>query len=145
MTDYYTTQLYHAKQYEQYVDKYFIRIGSGSLGIYTTREDQFKYGESKAGVEIKHDSYFRTTNNLWIECAERTDICFGWTKSGIYECHSRYYLIGDYTSSFIFPTLTLRSIEGDYQRRHNNMDTSIGFLLPLADIKHIQHRIVYYL
>jgi hypothetical protein len=100
---------------------------------YASRLYQVHVGESRTGVEIKHDEWYASTNNLWIEVAEKARPRAGeMVPSGICrDDNSWLYVIGDYDTVFIFgkTTLLLLKDSGRYKIRENRTQTSRGFLL----------------
>lgn len=104
---------------------------------YGSRAYQNAVGESRTGVEIKHDEKFSVTGNLWIEAGEKAQPREGdYFPSGIYrEDNTWLYCIGDYDTIFFFQKTLLRGLyeSGRYEKRENKTRTSVGFLLPKKD------------
>lgn len=101
---------------------------------YASRMYQIAIGESRTGVEIKHDEKYASTGNLWIEVAEKARPRGGdYFPSGICrDDNSWFYVIGNYDVVFGFPKQTLlllRAMEQKYPIRENGTHTSQGFLL----------------
>jgi hypothetical protein len=101
---------------------------------YASRYYQMQVGESRTGVEIKHDERFAQTGNLWIETAEKARPRAGdYFPSGIDRDDNTWlYVIGNYDIVFGFPKMLLRALRdsGRYIVRPNNTATSLGYLLP---------------
>lgn len=101
---------------------------------YASRLYQAQVGESRTGVEIKHDEKYQKTGNLWIEVAEKAKPRPGdYAASGIDRDDNTWlYVIGDYDTVFGFPKKWLMGLRdsGRYELRENGTKTSIGFLLP---------------
>ena len=101
---------------------------------YSSRAYQHTVGESRTGVEIKHDERFADTGNLWIEVAEKARPRPGeYVRSGIRRDDNTWlYVIGNYNILFLFPKLFLQALQesGRYPIRENLTRTSKGFLLP---------------
>jgi hypothetical protein len=100
--------------------------------VYGSRYYQTQVGESRTGVEIKHDEKYASTRNLWIETAEKARPREGdYAPSGINRDDNTWlYVIGDYDIVFIFPKVILRGVCGRYRLQENRTKTSLGFLLP---------------
>lgn len=101
---------------------------------YASRTYQWTVGESRTGVEIKHDEQYRTTGNLWIETAEKARPRAGdYVPAGIYRNDNAWlYVIGDYDTIFCFSKQLLKALasSGRYPIRENKTRTSQGYLLP---------------
>lgn len=114
---------------------------------YTSKLYQQQVGESKTGVEIKHDEKYATTENLWIELAEKARPRSGpYAKSGVNRSDNTWlYVIGDYDTIFIFAKTLLQALAsgGRYRLLENNTKTSVGYLLPDADAKKYAAQILY--
>lgn len=114
---------------------------------YASKAYQYRVGESKTGVEIKHDEKFAKTGNLWIEVAEKARPRKGdYVPSGICRNDNTWlYLIGDYNTMFIFAKSFLKGLHKaqKYQVRPNNTETSMGYLLPVVDGKRYAAQILY--
>lgn len=107
-----------------------------SVNQYASRFYQTQIGESRTGIEIKHDEKYSCTGNLWIELAEKAVPRPGvYASSGIKrDDNSWLYVIGNYDIIFAFPKVYLLALSesGRYQQRENRTKTSVGFLLPDA-------------
>ena len=103
---------------------------------YASRVYQATVGESRTGVEIKHDKKFAQTGNLWIETAEKARPRPGpFARSGIDRTDNTWlFVIGNYDTVFGFPKTFLRALRdsGRYPLVENRTHTSIGFKLPGA-------------
>lgn len=101
---------------------------------YASRLYQTQIGESRTGVEIKHDEKYAKTGNLWIEVAEKARPRAGdYAESGIRRGDNSWlYVIGNYDIVFIFAKTILCALadSGRYPIRENGTATSRGFLLP---------------
>lgn len=114
-----------------------------SLGLavvqYTSRFYQMQVGESRTGVEIKHDEKYVKTGNLWIEVSEKARPRAGdYAPSGVNRGDNTWlYVIGDYDTVFGFPKRFLKGLadSGRYRLIENNTKTSVGFLLPDKDAR----------
>ncbi len=116
---------------------------------YSSQTYQRTVGESRTGVEIKHDEQFARSGNLYIELAEKALPRPGpYFPSGIYRDDNTWlYVIGDYNTVFIFAKTLLRQLHAclgvrscfDVLQRdgntikvaglENKTKTSVGFLI----------------
>jgi len=114
-----------------------------TIHILWDKEDQFNIGESEEGYELKYDSRFRSTGNLYIEFMERTvnDV---WINSGVYRGdNTKFYVIGDLEMMWVFKIETIREkveeagpYDGFALRRVPTGDNSaIGALLPVREVQ----------
>lgn len=119
-------------EYQDYVAAILFRYGI-ILNGFSSRIYQRELGENILGAEIKHDHKFRGTENLYIECAEKTTKNdANWRESGIHRKDKAWlYIIGDYDAFYIFAIKHLLKIEEKYEKKEN--ETSKGFVLPLED------------
>lgn len=138
MTDYYKTQLERGLIYQDFVYEILSRNGINTVG-YGSKLFQQRYGENKAGMEIKYDDKFKITGNLWLETAEKSNPQNpDYVLSGIYrECIE--YIMGDYNIIYRMSTNVLRLVaeNGKYKFIENNIKTSKGFLLPCREAERI--------
>jgi len=135
--EYRATKIESGLLYQDFVvDVLFQTIGL-VIVQYTSRAYQIAVGESRTGVEIKHDEKYATTGNLWIEVAEKARPRPGdYADAGINRGDNSWlYVIGDYDRVFIFGKriLVALSQSGRYKLRENRTKTSIGYLLPGCD------------
>jgi hypothetical protein len=135
--DYYKAQLEDAKVYQDFVvDAAWSMLGL-AIVQYGSKLYQTTIGESRSGVEIKHDKKYCRTGNLWIECAEKATQREGaYVTSGIYRNDNTWiYAIGDYDTIFFFQKTILRALHESkkFRQLENNTRTSDGFLLPNKD------------
>lgn len=137
MTDaydkYYAAKLEGAKLYQDFVvDAAWDLLGL-AIVQYSSQAYQNAIGESRTGVEIKHDEKFADTGNLWIEVSEKANPKNGhYVDSGIYRTDNTWlYCIGDYDNIFLFSKTLLRSLHrsGRWPVIENRTKTSNGFLL----------------
>ncbi len=130
---YYAAKLEGAKLYQDFVvDAAWDLLGLAVVQ-YSSQAYQNAIGESRTGVEIKHDEKFAETGNLWIEISEKANPQNGrYVDSGIYRTDNTWlYCIGDYDTIFLFSKTLLRSLHrsGKWSVRENKTKTSNGFLL----------------
>jgi hypothetical protein len=131
--DYYKAKLDGAKIYQDFVVDAAWNLLGLAIVQYSSEVYQRIVGESRTGVEIKHDEKFGKTRNLWIEIAEKARPRDGpYAASGIYRQDNTWlYCIGDYDTIFFFPKTLLRALHasGRWPVFENNTRTSEGFLL----------------
>lgn len=128
---------------------FVVDVCSELLGLhiqqYTSREYQIAVGESRTGVEIKHDELYKKYGNLYIETGEKAQPRSGdYWPSGIYRNDNAWlYVTGDYDRIWGFPKRYLVALDQATDPRtgqhrythveHNSTGTSKGFKLPLSD------------
>lgn len=113
-SDYYIKQLTASHQFEVYIDHVF-RINGYDIGLFYGRSQQYKRGETEAGIEIKCDMKLQETGNVYIEYQERINSNGEWVNSGILkEDETRYFLIGTIQEYFILP-------RGELQAYYNRL------------------------
>ena len=140
MTEYYKDRLEKGLEYQDFVAEQLRKATPCIIiGAYSSRKYQNKYGESASGIEIKYDSKFGETGNLYIEVAEKSRADLPeYTPSGIMRADNTWlYLIGDYSRAFLFGKRQLQSVFADESLwrkrgiRRRQTDTSIGFTYPV--------------
>jgi hypothetical protein len=134
---YYAVKLESAKLYQDFVvDAAWDLLGL-AIVLYSSQAYQNVVGESRTGVEIKHDELFAKTGNLWIEISEKADpLNRNYIDSGIYRTDNTWlYVIGDYDTVFFFSKTLLRGLHrsGRWTVLENKTKTSNGFLLNAVD------------
>lgn len=108
-TSYYINQLNASHRFEVYVDYMFKQFGY-DIGLFYGKNQQYKQGETKAGIEIKCDMKLRETGNVYIEYQERITKDGEWVDSGILKKdETRYFLIGTVEEFYILPKRKLQS------------------------------------
>jgi hypothetical protein len=136
MTAYYKEKLEQGLTYQDFVVEQLYNIGLPIIS-YGSKKYQHLIGENKCGFEIKFDDKLKTTGNLYIEIAEKSNPANRvFVPSGIYRSDNTWlYIIGDYSIIFIFSKKRLRKI---YERkqyikfggREVGIATSKGFVMP---------------
>jgi len=109
---------------------------SAGLAIcqYASKAYQFGVGESRGGVEIKHDKKYCETGNLCMEVAEKAKPRPGpYVRSGVMKPDHWLFAIGDYDTVFFFCSNILRAMYLSNRYRTYETPTSQGFLLPDED------------
>ena len=108
-TDYYIQQLNASHRFEVYVDYLFRQLGY-DIGLFYGKNQQYKQGETKAGIEIKCDMKLQKTGNVYIEYQERMTKDGEWVDSGILKKdETRYFLIGTVEEFYILPLPKLQN------------------------------------
>jgi hypothetical protein len=132
---YYKAKFEGALLYQDFVVDISLQVLGFAIMQYSSRAYQNTVGESRTGVEIKHDEKFARTGNLWIETAEKAMPRAGdYVPAGIYRTDNSWiYVIGDYNTIFYFAKNVLRILAGKYRIMPNKTATSLGFLLPERD------------
>jgi len=111
------------------------------IEILWAKEDQFNIGESRKGYELKYDSRWRATGNLFVEIMEKTREGT-WINSGIYRGdNTEFYVIGDLETMWVFRINVIRDkveATGPYdgfklRRVITGADSGIGALLPIEE------------
>jgi len=130
-------QIQNGEEYQDFVVDCCWDLLGLAVVQYASALYQKTVGESRTGVEIKHDMKFGVTGNLWIELAEKAVPRPGpYAKSGIQRHDNSWlFIIGDYDTVFVFPITLLRLLasSGRYRHIENGSKTSVGFLLPVND------------
>lgn len=144
MTKDYQANLKRGLEYQDFISDMLRRDFGIVVGAYSSEKYQYEVGESASGIEIKYDSRFAETGNLYIETAEKSDEDNSeYVKSGIMrDDNSWLYLIGNYHEAFILSKKQLQSYcvasEKELAKRgirRRVTKTSIGFTFPVAFIK----------
>lgn len=108
-TDYYIEQLNKSHRFEVYVD-YLFRQSGYDIGLFYGKNQQYRQGETAAGIEIKCDMKLQETGNVYIEYQERITKDGEWVDSGILKKdETRYFLIGTVEKFYILPRTKLQS------------------------------------
>ena len=137
MTDLYEVNLQRGLEYQDYVFDQLRHMDGMPvfLGAYSSKKYQNSIGESPSGLEVKYDSKFHATGNIYIEVAEKSDESLpSYTPSGIMrEDNSWLYLIGDYTEAFIFAKNLLRVLCSPSNKEvcFKETPTSRGYVFPI--------------
>lgn len=118
--------------YQDFVVDLLLQTMGLAVVQYASKFYQMQVGESRTGVEIKHDEKYAATGNLWIEVAEKARPRAGdYAPSGIDRDDNTWlYVIGNYDIVFGFSKTLLRGLKTRYRILENNTKTSKGFLFP---------------
>ena len=104
MTEYYAEKFQQALEYQDFILRELKkRDDMPSFACYASQKYQYEYGEGPCGLEIKFDTKFKETGNIFIEVEEKTDTNNAeFVPSGIMRCDNSWlYLIGNYEEAFI--------------------------------------------
>lgn len=140
------------KQYQDFVTDELYKIGI-IVSCYSSRKYQLYKGESVNGIEIKHDSKFRSTNRFYFEISANNKVGNGYINGGIRkEDNAWLYVIGDEKDIYIFAKSQLRElaqrveqnpklwavkygVETFSHKDSNGKITSSGICVPLKEIE----------
>jgi hypothetical protein len=129
------TQIEDGKLFQDFVVDVAWQAGL-AIAQYASKTYQLAVGESRGGVEIKHDKRYRETGNLCIEVAEKARPRPGpYVPSGIMRDDHWLYAIGNYDTVFFFASNLLRALHKASRYRTYQTETSQGFLLPDGEAK----------
>ena len=138
MTPEYREKLNMGIEYQDWVVEQLYSAGLPIIS-YSSKKYQYTIGENKAGLEIKYDTNWQRTGNLYIEIAEKSNkdnLYF--VESGIYRSDNTWlYLIGDYSKIFILSKKHLKYLHKRSKYREVETGTSKGYLLPVVDAENI--------
>lgn len=144
---YYKNKLESGLLYQDFVIDCCWSLLGLAVVTYSSKTYQQMVGESKTGVEIKHDEKYAKSTNLYMETAEKASIRGGaFVPSGIERADNTWlYVIGDYDTVFIFSKRFLQALKrsGKYGIFTIPMGTSQGFLLPHDDAEKYAAQILY--
>jgi len=132
MTEYYKEMMQKGFEFQDFIADKLIESLGISLTSYSSKKHQEKKGENRQGLEIKFDDKYKTTGNIYIETAEKSNENNpNFVSSGIYRSDNTWlYLIGNYKEVFIFSKKHLVLIHKTGAYRNVETKTSKGFLLP---------------
>jgi hypothetical protein len=128
----YKSNLAEAQEFERFASDAMAHSCCFLPVVYQSKHFQAMYGESLTGTEFKYDKIFRESGNLFIETAESCHESFTNKPAGIYhEIFPWLYVIGDFSTFWIFATRCLQRQHELGNYRHVDTATSEGFLLPV--------------
>jgi len=129
--EYYREKLEAGLEYQDFVMDQLMNIGI-SLNCYSSKKYQFNKGESRSGIEIKFDNLRKTTHNLYIEYAEKSNANnISYVSSGIMRNDNTWlYVIGDRDVIYILPKAWLIQFKNLPDTIHKKTPTSKGYLFP---------------
>jgi hypothetical protein len=132
MTEYYKEMMQKGFEFQDFIADKLIESLGISLTSYSSKQHQEKKGENRQGFEIKFDDRYKTTGNIYIETAEKSnEKNLNFVSSGIYRSDNTWlYLIGNYEEVFIFSKKHLLLIHKSDKYRNVETKTSKGFLIP---------------
>jgi len=136
LTPYYKEKLEQGLYFQDYVCELLYENGIPIIS-YSSKEFQNMIGENKAGIEIKNDTNYQKTGNLYIEIAEKSNPeNKEFVPSGIYRNDNTWlYLIGDKDKIFILSKKQLQILHKSKKFKEVGIPTSRGFLLPIIDVE----------
>ena len=112
-SNYYISNLEDSHRFEVYAEWVFRQYGI-DIGLFYGRQQQYEVGETRAGIEIKHDKKSQETGNYYFEYMERLTAQGSWVESGLLKKdNTRYYFYGVIGDYLILPKDRLM----DYYRR----------------------------
>lgn len=130
---YYKVKHSEALFYQDFVVDVLMNVLGLAVVQYASREYQYTVGETRQGIEIKHDWNYAKTGNLYIETGEKAKPRPGpFVPSGIRRNDNSWlYVIGDYDTVFGYSISILRLLQesGKYPEFIIDKGTSMGFLL----------------
>lgn len=128
----YADPLQMGAEYQDFLCLELVKVGI-IVQNFSSRHYQNCHGENAQGIEIKHDTMWESTGNLYIETAEKTrDTNELYINSGIYrEDNSWLYAIGNYTACWILSKNLLVDYHKSGKATEKVTPTSKGFLLPI--------------
>jgi hypothetical protein len=133
------------KKYEAWViAKYPTIYPKRTLTLLETEQEQW-HGETKEGIEIKHDDLifrYDPEGRVYVEMYEKSrgeNPC--WIPSGIFKAdNTTMILIGDYSRWFLFSKrylVWLQKLDPPFIFKCKPTYTSKGFCIPLVQAKHL--------
>jgi hypothetical protein len=140
----YLENLKEGKEFEEYCYRWLEFEKRTRIESCKDLQTQVQVGENWFGIEFKLDKNFRRTGNLYIEIKERSAVHLRYTEAGIYRNDNTFlYAIGDKQTLYVFDKQRLRAYHewseshssiSRHKQIENHMRTSIGWLLPIADV-----------
>lgn len=127
-------ELEESLRYQDFISLQLLNRLGWSINLFTSLFYQYKYGESRAGVEIKFDKKMASTGNLYIELEERHSTDKNFVPSGINrQDNTLFWCIGNYDVAFIILKKQLKLLCDKFDRfgfKEVATDTSKGILIP---------------
>jgi len=122
MTPEYRQNFIKGAEYQDFIMERLYEQGI-VLASYSSKKYQVKYGENKAGIEIKFDGRMKETGNVYFEISEKSDPHnLEFIASGIFRNDNTWlYVIGDYEVAYVCGESHLRLI---YERETGKKKTS---------------------
>lgn len=131
MTENYKEMLQKGLEYQDFITDILINELGIALSSYGSAKYQYTKGENKQGFEIKFDDKYKTTNNLYIEIAEKSNkLNENFISSGIFRNDNTWlWIIGNYYEIYIFSKKHLKLMFKSDKFRIVITETSKGFLI----------------
>jgi hypothetical protein len=135
MTNDYRQKLEESRIFQDKITILFHKKLHIPLNFFCSEVAQMQMGENYSGIEIKNDKKFRTTGNLYIEIAEKSDAQnTNFVDSGIYRKDNSWaFAIGDEQTMYLFLKKVLVKLCEENGYTKVIKPTSIGFLLPVVE------------
>lgn len=131
MTENYKEMLQKGLEYQDFITDVLINELGIALSSYGSAKYQYTKGENKQGFEIKFDDKYKTTNNLYIEVAEKSNkLNENFVSSGIFRNDNTWlWITGNYQEVFIFSKKHLKLMFNSKKFKQVVTETSKGFLI----------------
>lgn len=135
MTSTYAARLEQGQRFQDYATGILYR--HGIIALCNSSKSMQLLGESIQGIEIKLDTRWKTTGNIYVEVAEKSDPNnSNYVPSGIYRKDNTWlWVIGDESEVFLFSKRQLQVAHGLKRFKTVETSTSRGFLLPVSDAR----------
>lgn len=131
MTENYKEMLQKGLEYQDFITDVLINELGIALSSYGSPRYQYSKGENKQGFEIKFDDKYKTTTNLYIEVAEKTNkLNENFISSGIFRNDNTWlWITGNYHEVYIFSKKHLKLMFNSKKFKNVCTETSKGFLI----------------
>jgi len=120
------------EKYEQWVVEKWPEVYGKTLTRVIGKQNQYAYGDTVEGVEIKNDKRMAETGNVYIETHEKANPAnVQYVESGINCQACKWYLVGDMAEWFIFEKDILRRVDMNNPEwiKRVQTPTSKGFVM----------------
>lgn len=129
---YYQDKVTEGIEFQNLVIEHLFKRG---LAVHTYLNKTYKdnrHGLREFRAEIKKDSMFTRTNNLYIETEwKKSPKDTNFIPSGPYRKGCKLFIIGNSSTIYIFSSKKLKEVSSEYFTKEKT--TSKGFLLPVED------------
>ncbi len=127
--------LEEALQYQDFISLQLMNKLGWCLNQFTSYKYQTQFGESLSRIEIKNDKQMASTDNIYVELAEKASNGL-FVASGIKrQDNTLLWLIGDYKTAYVFVKKQLSYLCDNYEKygfKKVQTDTSIGIVIPIS-------------
>lgn len=134
--------LKRGEEYQKFIEEIFREKLGIVFSCYTTKSEQMRYGENRAGWEIKYCSpkwigrNGKPSGNIFIETEAKNKDNTRYIPGGINkEDNAWLFIVGDYDDIWIFSKKMLKTISHNKMIINNSMGTAKGFLLNSEEIE----------